>query len=231
MVARLVAAAAAGAAPADLPRRLCAVVEAGMQVDGVTLSLLTDTPSRQLLGASNDAALKLEEIQFTVAEGPCITAAATGHPVIVSDLRRDVTPWPLFGSSMREQLPEVFAVYAFPLILGGHSLGSMDLLRSRPGVFDFQRMEREGRRAAAAVTLALSPSWTQLFTDGEMPDYEPVDVIGAHWLDTYQAIGVVAVAKGVTADDALALMRAEAFRGGRTLAEVTTDILNGPPLR
>jgi hypothetical protein len=227
MTARLVAVAAEETAQAALPGRLCAVVAEGMGCDGATLSLLTDTPSRQLLGASNEMALRLEELQFTVAEGPCITAAATGRPVIVPDLRGDVTAWPLFGSAMREQLPEVVAIHAFPLLLDGQSLGSMDLVRLRPADVD-ERVEREGLRAAAAVAAALSPSWDRLLDEGEMPDWEPVDMVRAHWLDTHQAIGVVAGTKGVTAADALALMRAEAFRGGRTLAQITADILSGP---
>ncbi|PWJ05226.1 hypothetical protein DKG34_23340 [Streptomyces sp. NWU49] len=49
---------------------MCAAVCEGLEVGGATLSLLTDIPSRQLLAASNDAALLLEEIQFTVLEGP-----------------------------------------------------------------------------------------------------------------------------------------------------------------
>lgn len=111
---RLVAEAAADAPGEEVPRRVCAAVCEGLGVDGVTLSLLTDTPSRQLLAASGDAALLLEDIQFTVLEGPCITAAQTGEPVAVHDLRDGLTPWPLFGATVRERLPEVGSIYALP---------------------------------------------------------------------------------------------------------------------
>ncbi|MGA5138686.1 GAF domain-containing protein [Streptomyces azureus] len=83
-------------------------------MDGTTLSLLTDTPSRQFLAASDDAPLLLEEIQFTVLEGPCISAAHSGEPMAVNDLREELTPWPLSGATMREKLPQVAPVYAPP---------------------------------------------------------------------------------------------------------------------
>ncbi|MFH9706999.1 hypothetical protein ACH4MW_00460 [Streptomyces luteogriseus] len=72
-------AALAGELPTtELPRRLCSAACAALDADGATLSLLTDTPARRLLAASDATALRLEEIKFTVLEGPCITAAAAG---------------------------------------------------------------------------------------------------------------------------------------------------------
>lgn len=121
---RLVTEAAAGTPGEEVPRRVCAAVCEGLGVDGATLSLLTDTPSRQLLAASDDAdALLLEEIQFTVLEGPCISAARTGEPVAVDDLRHELTPWPLFGAMAREKLPGVGSVYALPLFFGDYVPG------------------------------------------------------------------------------------------------------------
>ncbi|WP_406725059.1 GAF domain-containing protein [Streptomyces sp. GD-15H] len=129
---RLVAEAAAGAPDEEVPRRVCAAVCEGLGVDGATLSLLTDTPSRQLLAASNDAALLLEEIQFTVLEGPCISAARTGEPVAVADLRHELTLWPLFGAMVREKLPHVGSVYALPLSSATTSSGRSTCWRCDP---------------------------------------------------------------------------------------------------
>ncbi|MFG2768070.1 hypothetical protein [Streptomyces rubiginosohelvolus] len=50
-------------------------------------------------------------------------------------------------------------------------------------------------------------------------------MVRAHWADTHRAIGVVAVKEEMNTDDALALMRAQAFATGQTLAELTADIL------
>ncbi|QIJ61104.1 GAF and ANTAR domain-containing protein [Streptomyces sp. JB150] len=226
--ARLVARAAAGSPGAEVPRRVCAAVREGLGVDGATLSLLTDTPSRQLLAASDDAALQLEEIQFTVAEGPCVSAARTGEPVAVNDLRHELTPWPLFGAMTREKLPEVRSVYALPLFFGDYVLGSVDLLATRPGALDEEALE-QAADVADAVTAALMPTREMLLTGNEAPAWEPEPVVRAHWFDTWRAVGALAARRRVTPEDALALLRAEAFRTGRSLPDITTDILRDPP--
>ncbi|MDO0925731.1 GAF and ANTAR domain-containing protein [Streptomyces sp. TG1A-8] len=225
--ARTVAQAVSGTAPAQLPRHLCAAVREALGADGVTLALLTDTPSRQLLAASDATALRLEQIQFTVLEGPCISAAATGEPVLVRDLHGAPTPWPLFGATMREQLPQVRSVYAFPLFFGDYVLGSLDVLACHPHTLA-EDVAEQGQDVADAVAEALFRVHTKLLTGDEPPDWEPAGIVRAHWFDTFRAIGVLAARQGVTTEDALALMRARAFGTGRTLADITTDILGGP---
>lgn len=228
--ANVVAEAAVGAVPEEIPRRLCLAVCQALGADGATLSLLTDTPSRQLLGASDPTALLLEQIQFTVMEGPCISAAASGEPVILNDLDRTSTPWPLFGASMREELPQVKAVYAFPLYFGDYVLGSMDLLGLHPNAM-CESAVKQAPEVADAVATALLPARKHLLPGKEAPAWEPIEVIRAHWFDTHRAIGMVASHKGLSPEDALALMRARAFGSGRTLADVTADILGDPPHR
>lgn len=49
--------------------------------------------------------------------------------------------------------------------------------------------------------------------------------VGAHWACALRAIGVVAVKEELNTDDALALVRTQAFATGRTLAELTDDFL------
>ncbi|MGW0333211.1 GAF domain-containing protein [Streptomyces sp. NPDC003011] len=212
----------------EVPRALCQTVCESMAVDGVTFSLLTDTPSRQLLCASDATALRLEEVQFTVAEGPCITAAADGIPVLMEDLDEDSTRWPFFSAAMSEQLPEVKAVYAFPLHLGEETLGSMDLFRCDKGGLD-ARAVQESQHVADAVVESLLSTLTELLTGNAPPAWEPADVIRSHWSSTHQAIGVVAARLDISISDALARMRAEAFRTGETLAEVTATVLNHRP--
>ncbi|MGW8066545.1 GAF and ANTAR domain-containing protein [Streptomyces ziwulingensis] len=226
--ARLIASAAKGGAVEEVPRRVCAAVRDGLEVDGATVSLLTDTPSRQLLAASDDAALCLEEIQFTVLEGPCISAAATGEPVAVDDLAGELTPWPLFGAAMREKLPQVGSVYALPLFFGDYVLGSIDLLGLRPRALDEEGLERASR-AADAVAAALLPVREVIITGSQPPAWEPEPVVRAHWFDTARAVVALAVRRRLSHEDALAVMRAEAFRTDKTLADITAAILRDPP--
>ncbi|MEV5430238.1 GAF and ANTAR domain-containing protein [Streptomyces sp. NPDC052701] len=226
--ARLVAEAAADAPLEEVPRRVCAAVCEGLGMDGATLSLLTDTPSRQLLAASDDDALLLEEIQFTVLEGPCISAAHSAEPVAVHDLRHELTPWPLFGAALRERLPHVESVYALPLFFGDYVLGTVDLLALRPHALSEEALE-QASYAADAVATALMSTREMLLTGGRPPAWEPEPVVRAHWFDTARAVGVLASRRGVSPEEALALMRARAFATGGSLADITADILREPP--
>ncbi|WP_299538845.1 hypothetical protein [uncultured Streptomyces sp.] len=188
------------------------------------MSLLTDTPSRQMLCASNDMATVLEEVQFTVVEGPCITAAESGEQVHLTDWGTAARRWPLFSAAFRERYPDAQAVHAFPLWFGDYILGSVDVVSRTPGGLSVEAIE-EAAEAADAAANALLPAQRMLLEEGEFPPWEPADVVRAHWADTHRAIGVVAVKEEMNADAALALMRARAFSTGRTLAEITADVL------
>ncbi|GHE96595.1 transcriptional regulator [Streptomyces fumanus] len=226
--ARLVAEVAAGTRAEEIPRRICAAVCEGLGVDGATLSLLTDTPARQLLAASDDDALVLEEIQFTVLEGPCLSAAYSGETVAVDDLRHEVTPWPLFGASVREKLPRVVSVYALPLFFGDYVLGSVDLLARRAHALDAHDLE-QAEEVAEAVSAALMSTRDMLLSGGRPPAWEPEEIVRSHWFDTARAVGALASRQGLAPEDALARMRAEAFGTGRSLADITAGILRDPP--
>lgn len=215
--ADLVLAAAADDPPWDLPDRLCAALCEGLPVDAATISLYTDAPDRQLLHASNEAALQLEEIQFELGEGPCVTAAATGRPVIVPDLHGRLTEWPLFGATARQRLPDIGSVYAFPMVDGPHHVGAVDLLRKDAWDPDEQTV-RKASLAVRATAVAL------LTIPDDLP-WEPTEVMDAHWGRTHRTAGVMAQRLGISVDEALARLRAEAFGSGRPLPEVSDAIL------
>lgn len=197
-------------------------------MDGVTISLLTHTPVRQLLCASRPAALRLEELQFTLGEGPCIDAARDRVPVLVADLHGELTRWPLFGACARELLPQVGAVYGFPLLVGGQALGAVDLIRDQPAPADPPFLRR-AELAVQAVAQVLLPVYRRLLADEEAPPWEPTDMIATHWGATYRAAGMLAVRRGITVLEALDRMRAEAFVTGRPLSAIAADLLDPPP--
>ncbi|MEW2275428.1 GAF domain-containing protein [Streptomyces griseofuscus] len=172
-------------------------------MDGVTLSLLTDTLSRQLLATSGDAALLLEDVRFTVLEGPCITAARTGEPVAVHDLRDGLTPWPLFSATVRARLPELGSLYGLPLFFGDYVLGSVDLLAHRAHALGADELE-QASAVADAVTAALVLTRDMLLTGRSAPAWEPQHMVRARWFDTVRATGMLAERRR---EDALAHAR------------------------
>jgi len=95
---------------------------------GVTLI----TPGRRphYVAASNAAALRFEQLQTELGEGPCVAAYQTGEAISAPDLRAEER-FPTF--SQRASEAGLAAVFTFPLNHGEQRLGALDLYRATPG--------------------------------------------------------------------------------------------------
>lgn len=109
---------------------------------GVTLIAPGQRP--RYIAASDDSALRFEELQTDLQEGPCIEAYESGQAVSVPDVARsDRFPTFVDGAIAAG----IVAVFAFPLRDGDERLGALDLYCSTPGLLGEEDM-------AAAQTLA-----------------------------------------------------------------------------
>ncbi|HLM95086.1 MAG TPA: GAF domain-containing protein [Acidimicrobiales bacterium] len=109
---------------------------------GVTLIAPGSDP--HYIAASDDAAMRLEELQTELGEGPCLVAYRKGEAVVVPDLRAD-DRFPRFSARAIEE--GLGAVFTFPLRHDDHQLGALDLYRTNPGSMNAGAM-------TAAPTLA-----------------------------------------------------------------------------
>ena len=109
---------------------------------GVTLISAGKDP--RYVAASNGSALRFEQLQTELGEGPCIEAYQTGEAVAVPDLRAEHRFARFASRAVTEGLA---AVFTFPLRDGDAQLGALDLYRDSPGPLDDRTM-------AAAQTLA-----------------------------------------------------------------------------
>ena len=206
----------------ELAMRICRACVDGLAVDGAAISLLTASVARQTLAATDATAELLEDLQFTLSEGACMEAARTGSPVLVPDLRQgsEVARWPVFAAAVMEQSP-ARAVFAIPLQWGAVNLGVLDLYRREPGALDDDQLRDAISTAETAALMMLG-----LRTD---PDHG-----GAGWLDhaishraeVHQATGMVSIQLDISAEEALARMRAHAFVHDRLLIDVARDVVN-----
>jgi diguanylate cyclase (GGDEF)-like protein len=96
------------------------------------------------VAASDESALRFEQLQTEMGEGPCLLAFETGRAVVVADLR-DEERFPNFAPPALAS--GLGAVFTFPLHNGGERLGALDLYRDKPGPLST-------RSLAAAQTLA-----------------------------------------------------------------------------
>ena len=136
-----------------LPAGLVHGCARALPVTGVGLALMTDGGPAGTVAATDGPALELEDLQYTLGEGPCVDASRTGRPVLQPDLAATAPRrWPAFaGGAWR---PGVAAVFAFPLRVGAIRVGVLDLYRATPGTLTPGQL-REALSFADAATLLL----------------------------------------------------------------------------
>ncbi len=98
---------------------------------GVTLISAHTDP--KYIAASDESALRYEQLQSELGEGPCMFAYHSGDVVAVPNLQED-DRFPTF--SPRALAEGLAAVFTFPLRDGDYRLGALDLYRTTNGPLD-----------------------------------------------------------------------------------------------
>jgi hypothetical protein len=204
------------------PARLVGLCARTLPVSGVGLALMTDDGPAGTVAASDGGALQLEELQFTLGQGPCVDASHTGRPVLTPELAGAYRRWPQFAAGA--DAAGLRAVFAFPLQVGGIRLGVLDLYRDTAG-------ELSGEDLADALSWA--DAATQLLLDLQaqdttqvIPPPQALAVLDDR-AEVHQATGVVSVRAGVSLAQSLALLRARAYAEGRPIGDLARDVLDG----
>lgn len=212
-----------GAGAAD---RLCEACITILGVDAAAISLVLDGTNTGTLGASGPAARTMDELQFTMGEGPCLDSVALCTPVLVRDLSAaDHHQWPAYSPAMLAY--DIRGVFALPVLVAGQYLGSLDLFRSTPGLLNGEQLgdalivaelaemaflDLLAGDLHAAATNPDSAAWTELNTLSRA--------------EVGQATGVLVAQLEIDPAVALVRLRAHAFATGRSATEVAHDILD-----
>jgi hypothetical protein len=212
------------AGPELLPVRLARACARVLPVDDVGLSLLDAAQQRVPLGASSAAADVAERLQFTVGDGPCMTAHGTHQPVfaVEDELRRR---WPVYADLLVGATP-YRAVVGLPLQPALTGSGAIDLYFAHSaGVLDLDVFEALAVGELISSALSDAAVWsTWSATDGPRWLHGPAPQRRAA---AWEAMGRVGVDLEVGAPAALALLRSSAYGSGRSVDEVAADLLSG----
>lgn len=204
------------------PQRIAELCVQMLDVTGAGMSLVSDAGHRGVICATDDVSRRIEDLQVTLGEGPCIDTVRTGAPVLVADLhdRNDLAAWrwPTFMAAAADA--GVRAVFAFPLRIGAIGLGALDMYRNRPGTLSDEQLSAAllGAEAAAVALLGLETSADGGLADGDGAGF-------SYQAQVHQATGMVMMQLDVTIEQAFLLLRARAFSTGRTLNEVASDVI------
>lgn len=212
------------ASEGDKPRlggwmqRLCRAAARELDASGVGVSIVAPHGNTTVLAASSSGSDAVEQLQFTLGEGPCLDALALGRPVLTPDLA-DVasTRWPGYAPAVQEH--GVRAVFSFPLQLGAARLGAMDVYRDRVGSLSRRNLGQAAAFAEAAMARLLD---AQEQSGGENAAFG--SALDGQF-EVYQAQGMVQMQLGVSLQEAMARLRAHAYAQGRPLSEVAADVV------
>jgi GAF domain-containing protein len=205
---------------AGLLRRVCGVAVQTLSARGAGVSMMTGDGARGVGAASDPGSARLEELQFTLGEGPCIDAYASRSPVLVPELADGgMTRWPVYAPTVVEN--GVRAVFAFPLQIGAARLGVLEVFRDRPGALTSDEL----RQAVLLADVTVAALLDQHEQGGTVAGIDDLDEAIEDRAELFQAQGMVMVQLGVSLGDAMARMRAYAYAQNRRLGEVASDIV------
>jgi len=207
-------------------RHACYACAEALQATGVGLSLsLTRTPGRALpepVIATSPIAERLEELQFTLGEGPSPEAAAQDRPVLVADLAADVNQrrWPGFLAAVGAH--DIAAIFAFPVSSGGARVGVLTVYRAVTGNLSGPELADGLAYADAVLVLTLDHHSGLPVSSGGRRGFDPVDFRA----EVHQAAGMVSAQLGVSVTDALSRLRAYAYAQDRRLADIAHAVVS-----
>lgn len=209
--------------PAHLAR-LRVICHSGVEVlsvTGVGAMLMAERVHQCTLYATDDVIGRLEDLQNTVAEGPCIDSYNLGRPVLEPDLAGSGSrAWPSLAAAAREV--GIHALFSFPLQLDGASIGAFDLYRDRPGPLSVDEVS-DARLLAAMVTREVLAMQSEA-EPGSLP--EQIADLSGDRAAIEQATGMVAAQLDTDINEAARRLRQAAAELDRPLTEVAVAIVS-----
>jgi hypothetical protein len=194
-------------------------------ITGACVVLMTDVNVRAPLWVTDEVALRIDQLHFTLGEGPSTDAYGNGGPVLAADL---ATPeyaarWPVF--TPEAIAAGVHAIFSFPLQVGAIRLGLLELYRDTAGGLSTAEIG-DILQVCHVTTLALLDRQID-----HKPGLEPGKLIEwagellPHRADVHQATGMLTVQLGIGPQEAFVRLRARAYAESRTVEEVARDIV------
>jgi GAF domain-containing protein len=218
-LSRILAALPAGE-DAWTPARVCEACPGLAGVTGAGIMLMSGDVHRGTLSASDEVSRLMEELQYTLGEGPCVDAFRQDRVVAELDLAGPLARrWGAFGPAALRAGAR--AVFGFPLGVGGVRLGALNLYRNRPGPLS------EEQHADMLVLAGVAARWVLRAQAGAAPGAVAMELEAGADLHfaVHNAAGIVSVQEGTSVADALIRLRAFAFANDRRLADVAGDVI------
>jgi GAF domain-containing protein len=201
---------------------LCLACTDALGVTGAGLMLVTGGRSLGCVGVSDAVTATVEQVEFTLGEGPCMAAYETKAAVFAPDLADESSGrWPEFRKGALAA--GVRAAFGFPLLVDWICIGALNLYHDVSGELTADQIED-------AVTTAMLASRTLLAWQANAVPGKvawQLELVPSHKMQIHQATGRISVQAAITVSDALVLLRAYAFAHDRPIRDVAAEVAAG----
>jgi GAF domain-containing protein len=170
------------------------------------------------VASSNASAAQLDELQYKLDSGPCLTALRSGEQVRIDDLATD-RRWRDYA--VRALAHGVRSSLSTPLITPERSVGAFNLYSDTPGFFgaaETRLAEQFTREATVAVGIAGRLAAQAVLTDQLRASLASRAVID-------QALGVIMGQQRCTAAEAFAIIRSASQNRNLKLRDIAEQII------
>ncbi len=185
--------------------------------DGAGLTLL-EADRDDIIVKSTDFVRQIDDIQYSLGQGPCISAAETGTTMRSGSLGGD-SRWPRFGP--RAGRLGVHSVLSLPLRTPSGVVGAMNVYAHAKDAFD-ARSEELGE--LFAIPAAISVLNAQILAQSQRLTAQLQAALNSRPMID-QAIGILRSRSGETAVEAFGRLRVLSQTEHRKLVEVATSIV------
>jgi len=186
--------------------------------DGAGLTLL-EADRADTIVATTAFVSEVDDIQYGLGQGPCITAAAEGRTVISGSLGADAR-WRTFGAAVARL--GVHSVISLPLITPDGVVGAMNVYAHDKQVFD-ERAAELGESFAVSAAIAVQNAQVLAQTRRLAEQLQSALQMRAV-ID--RAVGITMSNSGGTADEALTRLQAVSRNDHEKLVVVAQRIID-----
>jgi hypothetical protein len=198
--------------------RACHAFRDVVGADGSSITFENSSMARVTICATDQSAELLENLQDVLQEGPCQAAFKSGTPTRTGVDREAATRWPQFIPAAEKAVGPDAVLWTIPMRSQGVVMGVISLYRRLPGLL----------AVTAGEAQVLADAVGDMLVEDPMADATVSQLAEGGWSSrsvVHLAAGMVAGQLGISARDALAVLRSYAFASDAQLREVARDIV------